>query len=182
MEGVPVTVGFFAASFAALGLSFFLLGIGVLWVPFAAVMCFNKAELAGLNSTRYAVVGALYSVLFLMPLIHLSARMDGKRVPEVLVVLAYVALYGGIWILGATAGLGFALSGASGWVKGISIPILSINVLSLIVSLAVLAHAPEDSTDESYRETLPSFAYILPFALAFVWLAVTAAVLFWGLG
>ena len=188
MHDVPITVGFMLAATVAFGLSLLPLGIGVLWSPFAAVMCYNRAALAGLNSTRYAVVGALYSVLFLMPLIYLSARMDGKRVPKALVVLGYVVLYGGIWLGGAIAGLAasfsfsfnFGFGGGSGLANGIAIALLCINALSMIVSLAILAQAPEDSMDKGYRETLPPFAYILPFALAFGWTAVTAAMLLLG--
>ena len=126
MHDLPIQAGLLLVAFLVFGFSFLLAGIGVLWSPFAAVMCYNKAESAGLPSIRYALIGALYSALFLMPLIYLTARMDGRRVPYFLVVLGYSLLYGCIWLVGAIAGLAasfsfsfnFGFGGGSGWRMG----------------------------------------------------------------
>ncbi len=184
MHDLPVYAGLLLAALLAFGFSLLLLGIGVLWSPFAAVMCFNKAESAGLPSIRYALMGALYSVLFLMPLIYLTARMDDKRTPKGLVVLGYVLLYGVIWLVGATTGvanvvsffLDVAGSHVSEWEQnGIALTVYLVYILSLIVSLFMLFNPPPNGTGRRFHETLPPFAYILPFVLAFGWLAVSAA-------
>ena len=165
------------------------MAIGVLWAPFAAVLCFNKAEAIGLPSIRYALMGALYSVLFLMPLIYLSARMDGKRVPRGLVILAYFVLYGCICMAGAAVGLSFVVNflldlvngAVSGFGKSmIPISVYSVFMISMILTLLIHIKAPPDSSAKGFRESLPAFPYVLPFVLAFGWLALSVVVLLLG--
>ena len=173
---VPLGVAILIFSLLAFGLSLLLLGAGVLWSPIAAVICYNKAELVGLPSIRYAAVGALYSVLFLMPLIYLSARMEGKRVPKIVVMLAYVVLYVGIWLFGtfSFAQLWLLVTNShasqtdpSGWLAIVPLVLFLFNILSMIISLVMLSRVSPDITGRRFRETLPPLACITPFALAF---------------
>ena len=38
--------------------------LGLLWAPFATMLCARAARARGLDSRRYAIAGAVYSVLF----------------------------------------------------------------------------------------------------------------------
>ena len=53
----------------------------VILSPFAALTCWLIARSRGLSQYRYAAAGALYSILFILPLIYLVLRMYGRSVP-----------------------------------------------------------------------------------------------------
>ncbi len=55
----------------------------------------------GLSLSRYAMAGALYSLLFLFPYVYLAARMNNRSFPTFVVGLVYFVLFIVIWMGGA---------------------------------------------------------------------------------
>ena len=63
-----------------------LQSLGVAWAPFAALISGFQARKVGLSFRRYTIAGAMYSVLFLVPWVHLLGRFQdtdaGKHLPS----------------------------------------------------------------------------------------------------
>jgi hypothetical protein len=64
--------------------------IGVIWAPFAALICGISAKSKGMSAIRYAVAGAAYSLLFLIPSLYFTLRLLRLRVPRVVVDMGYI--------------------------------------------------------------------------------------------
>ena len=79
--------------------------IGPIWMPFASAISARSARNKGLSAWRYALAGALYSLLLFWPWVYLLARMNDKRVPRFLIGLFYFFIYvawllgGALWLL-----------------------------------------------------------------------------------
>ena len=84
-------------SVIALAFVWFFIAIGVLWAPFAMVICGAIARTRGLSVVRYAGAGGIYSILFVLPWFYLLVRMFGVRPQHALVQLGYMFLYLG-WL------------------------------------------------------------------------------------
>lgn len=164
---------FFPAVILAVGV-----GIGLLWAPFAALFCAHAAGVRGFESRRYALAGAVYSILFFWPWVYLIARMYGRTIPSPMIRLAYILLYGVIW---PSIALSFIPS-AFGFPHPLWIicPIL-ILVSAVTWSMSIrrltswhrrYGHVSQDLSDDVF----PSRIYIMPFAHAFLWLLVAIGV------
>ena len=70
-----------------------LAGVGILWAPFAALICVAIARAKTLAEGPYARQGALCSALFLLPWVYLMFRLFGISLPSFIVKLAYGLLY-----------------------------------------------------------------------------------------
>ncbi|MXY99205.1 hypothetical protein F4Y93_00650, partial [Candidatus Poribacteria bacterium] len=86
--------------FVAWWVVLWLVIIGIAWTPFAAVataIVAKKRELTALPSDPsagdYALAGALHSALLLFPWIYLIARILGRPLPVLMVIVAYSATY-----------------------------------------------------------------------------------------
>ena len=77
-----------------------LVVFGVVFSPFAAWICVSIARSRSLDPRKYVMASVVYSVLFFLPWIYLVVRMHGRSVPRILVLLAYVILYG-VWVYGS---------------------------------------------------------------------------------
>ena len=73
---------------------------GLLWSPFAALICRLVAHVRRLLGNGYGGAGFRYSLLFLLPWVYLVLRMAGVPVPRVVVRVGYGILYG-FWIAAA---------------------------------------------------------------------------------
>ena len=82
--------------------------LGLLWSPFAALICRLVAHVRKLPSKGYGGAGFRYSVLFLLPWVYLVLRMAGVPVPRVVVRVGYGILYG-LWIAAAVGSVVFGL-------------------------------------------------------------------------
>ena len=80
---------------------------GLLWSPFAALMCRLVAHVRKLPGNGYGGAGFRYSVLFLLPWVYLVLRMAGVPVPRLVVRVGYGMLYG-LWV---AAAVGSVVSG-----------------------------------------------------------------------
>ena len=87
----------FAAVFWFIVLSMVL---GLLWSPFAGLICRLVSHHRKLPGSGYGGAGFRYSILFLLPWVYLVLRMTGLSVPSVVVRAGYGLLYG-LWIAAA---------------------------------------------------------------------------------
>ncbi len=162
---------------------------GVLFAPFAALICYIRASSIGLPPGHYARIGALYSTLLFFPWIYLIVRMFNKSLPNLLIGIGYCVLYtawffGSIVVLAVVAifigiiALGFSTDVERTYIHILLfcavIIILCVDVVAWILSMARLDrfhrnHIPSEGF-------LPDRAYIMPFAYALVWIA--AVILF----
>ena len=81
------------ASALVITFSLLLLLFGVLWAPFAALVTARVASARDMASGRMAEAGAKWSLPFFFPWIYLLLRILGKRVPDKIVVGAYILMY-----------------------------------------------------------------------------------------
>lgn len=72
--------------------------IGLAWAPFGALVYAREGKRRGHSPVRYAVTGAVYSLLFYVPWLYGKKWIDHKPLPRNNVVWAYAFLYL-IWIL-----------------------------------------------------------------------------------
>lgn len=171
-----------ALAFFVLVGAIIVLTIGIVWSPVAALLCGIAAHKRGMSTARYAIAGAFYSALFILPWIYLMLRLLGRKAPTDLVYLGYIIIYTA-WVL-CPIPLYFAMAYIFfthtsrldellsfelqvfdyllAW--GASIYIV-FNVLVLLKSIHDLrrVHRIESEASHSQRDVLPDRRYILPF-------------------
>ena len=170
---------FWGSIFFAIVFAVPVLAVGLLWAPFAALICWRVANSKGLKGRRYAVAGAAYSILYFFPWVYLVARLYDRTFPRILVRGVYVILYCVIWPLAALS-VFFPAQGP---------PPLNLFLLMLLpiaatwfLSLRRLIgwrNLDRSASDDLSDDVMPNTVYILPFAFAYIWTLVTAAA--WGL-
>ena len=94
---------FILGPFVFVGLGAAIVLVGALWSPAAAALCARAARRRGLAPGRYAIWGALYSILMIVPWVLLLQRLHGSLIPRRLLELSYWILYVGIWGCGMIA-------------------------------------------------------------------------------
>ena len=77
---------------------FWLIIVGALWTPFAALICLAVARVRRLDGDGWGKAGALYSLTFFLPWVWLVLRMAGVPIPAVVTRAGYALLYG-LWLL-----------------------------------------------------------------------------------
>lgn len=167
------------------GCAILLFSIGIewilLWAIFAGTICVLIARYKGLNMIVYGVVGAIYSVLFILPWIYLILRMYGVHIRRGIILCVYGVIYIYVWMFGAVA---FSLIAAIELFPSISTLILMLNLLIGLTSLKmiwnrdsrdrkdnaylVMKHS-EKYVDEMWAKGLPKFSYMVPFILIPIW-------------
>ena len=68
--------------------------VGVIFAPFAALICNVRARRMRLDLLRYSVAGFAYSAFLVFPCVYLLARMYGKSISSTMARVAYIVL---IW-------------------------------------------------------------------------------------
>ena len=175
-------------SFVAAFFSWLLALAGLLWAPFGALICGRAARKSGLSIRRYAAVGAVLSVLYFFPWLHLALRMNNWYLLPRFIWWAYFVLYVIFWLIGvmgfglwmlSAADTSAALDRFAGvgstdptLIKRIITAQLVVNAVLWIVTLIRLWRM--NRHDSNYLPTsdwdplLPHSTYILPFACAWV--------------
>ncbi len=164
-----------------------LAAIGPIWMPFASLICARSARKKGLSVWRYALAGALYSLLLFWPWVYLLARMNDKRVPRFFIGLFYFFVHAA-WLLGGslylligtfTAHPGSAydyefgnphvqLSYAAG-----ALTLISVVTWFMSLTRLLRVHDRESAKENQCRTTtLPHWEYLIPVVYMMVWLAV----------
>lgn len=177
-------------SIIALAFVWFFIVLGLLWAPFAMVICGAIARTRGLSVVRYAGAGGIYSILFVLPWFYLVVRMFGAKPQRALVQAGYIFLYLG-WLAGPIIGgavfIDITLTPAE-WDPDLAGPMRMvrpyiaraltwINVATLVGSLALLVykdywqylHGKMPVEDADSGDILPRPIYLLPFALVLFW-------------
>lgn len=166
---------FWGAIFFAIVFGGPMLVTGLLWAPFAAMICWRLAEWRGLNGRRYAVTGATYSILYFLPWVYLVVRLCDRTVPSFLVRGVYIVLYCVVWPLAALS-IVFPAQGPSPF--NLLLFVLLPSTMTWFLSLRrLLAWRKLDrlSTDHLSDGVRPDRVYIVPFALAYAWTLISAA-------
>ena len=65
------------------------LAAGLLWASFNALLCFKAAKKRALTGWPYAVAGAAYSILFVLPGLYLLLRLRDNTIHRSQVIAAY---------------------------------------------------------------------------------------------
>ena len=82
----------FLVFFAGTAPTMFITLVGIGASPVVAATCALLARRRGLSMRRYAIAGAIYSVLSFLPGVYLIAVLAGRTPPKALIVLAYLAM------------------------------------------------------------------------------------------
>lgn len=178
---------------------------GILWSPFAALLCGLAARRNGLPAGQYARTGWSYSVQMLLPWIYLAALLSDKPPSAKIVRIGYRALYA-LWAsviilsVGMFAGALLSRDGVFGDANpdtyrsfGMYIPSMLIAIAGFAVNGLLLRKSlrdlrrkwREDSENpkpDERRYDPPHEAYTRPFVLmplgvALGWLAWGAVVM-----
>ena len=176
-------------SIIALMAAYFVIALGLLWSPFAMVICGAIARTRGLSVVRYAGAGGIYSILFILPWFYLVVRMFGAKPQHALVQAGYVFLYLG-WLAGPIIGGTILIDGELATVErdldaagligrmppDIANALTWVNLATWAGSLTWLVYkdwkyrygkVPVEVTDVG--DILPSPIYLMPFALVLFW-------------
>ena len=65
------------------------LAAGLLWAPFNALLCFKSAKKRALTGWPYAVTGATYSILLVLPGLYLLLRLRDNTIHRSQIIAAY---------------------------------------------------------------------------------------------
>ena len=181
---------FWLSLYAISGIVLLSLG-GLVWSPFAAFIAFRRARQRGLAPIRYMFIGALYSILLIIPWFILIGKMDDIKSSTgwAFWILYICWLFGPIAILFLDNMTTVHDSSAS----HLAIPLGIVMILMWVGSMVWLGLSKEKS-DRSvrpaevvvtkaqrlraarrrrYEDQRPERGYILPFACAMVSLLAT---------
>ena len=173
---MPLTVPFFYGTFGVFIFAALFVAGGILWSPFAALICALIASIRGLPIRRCALAGAVYSILLFLPWVYLVARMLGKSIPKQVVVAVYILLYGVVWLYGTAGFAVFAFLASSQSLIAAGAFVLSIFLCIASVSQFSRRRAYlRDNPDDLQDDILPNRAYIVPFAHTLGWMIVSLA-------
>ncbi len=166
-ETVPMALPFIVIPIAKV-----MLLAGAVWALPAALIAYKLAKDEGLSPFRHAVLGAIYSVAFLLPwFYHVFVTILGRPLLSDFARLGYVILYA-TWLLGPIAGTSGAMflhtimyeSGGEYILPRMTLPLIVMS-LTWIVSLSMLTtgrEGPEILSDSP----LPSLRHTVPLILA----------------
>ena len=145
--------------------------LGLVWMPCAALICALTARSRGLSVTRYAIAGAVYSILLSLPWIYLWFRMRNRPLPFFIIVAGYVFLYVtwifahlSVMIFFATA-LGHRTGIALAWTVSL---LLVFSLAHLVIHHKTRAHTKPNSIDELEDNLLIPWAAIGPFVYKYI--------------
>ncbi len=165
---VPIFAVFWSVVFFPIVIAWPSLAVGLLWAPFAALICARMAKSRGLDKRRYATVGAIYSILFFWPWAYLVARMRDKNVPSYFVKGTYIILYCVVWPLATLSAILPALMASPLRPFLLVVPLSAVTWFISLKNLLGL-NKYEWRTDDDVDGMIPERVYIMPFAYAFIW-------------
>ena len=140
------------------------LGLSILFAPFVGAICMWLAHRRGLSVYYYGLIGAAYSVLFLLPGVYLMILLSKGTVPRIAIVAAYVALYLTWCLLLWAASLLLIEILDENRILGVVLLVSS--GFALVVSLRLLKY---EQGFDSYEEHTPhDLVYLIPFLFAFL--------------
>ena len=163
------------APFFVLVIFYMLAAIGLLWSPVAAYTCARVARSKGVDARRYAIAGAIYSILLFLPWIYLWSKLRNKPLRGITVAIGYVLLYA-LWLIGPISFMAI-LAGSDQSQSIAALVMLAMLVISLVLikfaNLCIKCCDVFDANNDALGKLICS-PYLTPFVFAFVTLA-----LFW---
>ena len=114
------------------------LAAGLLWAPFNALLCFKAAKKHTLTGWPYAVAGAAYSILLVLPGLYLLMRLRGNAIHRSQIIAAY-ALCGLAFLV--LTGSSYGLFLATGYTHEASVSSMYGYFCVAMLLLAVIASA-----------------------------------------
>ena len=153
---------------------------GPLWMPFASLICARVAHRKGLSAGRYALAGAVYSLLLFWPWVYLVARMNDKRVPRFFIGLFYFFVYvawllGSIWLFGGATSYQYDLGIPHAQLTYAVGALTLISVVTWFMSLTKLLRVNDRESakaNSTWAATLPHWEYLMPIVYMMLWMAV----------
>ena len=166
--------------------SILLVPLSIVWAPFAALISASQARRRGSTDWRYyRMVGALYSVLLLLPWIYLTLRLAGRTVPLSLIRGVYIAIYV-LWafylLITFYLRLASPQNDAQFWL------VLAVGIFAFFVSAWMLIRHTVGNdqqegvqhTENDYRLTQRGLVYLTPFVfLIFHAVAIVSPFTLW---
>ena len=149
--------------------------LGLLWSPIAAYSCGRAAQARGLNTRRYAVAGAIYSILLFLPWLYLWSNLRNKPLGGNTIALGYILTYG-LWLLGpigvvcTTITVAFDHDRDPVWtiILLVMLTMVVISVLHQIVAKSTVKSTHSHSSGQHATDLLPALANIMPFVYAYI--------------
>ena len=183
--------GFIITTVLAIYLPVAFLALDLAWAPFAAWICARSARKKGLDVRRHAVAGALYSALMFWPWVYLILRMNGRRVPSMLVRLFYISVFTS-WMFGSIfwtflfalifhPGIDSLYELSNPWVvfSYIVYALAFAKIAVWFVSLrTLLKRRRRESGDENRSDAMITREYLIPLVFAVVSIPITVFVVF----
>ena len=80
-------------SASIISFSLLVLAFGIVWSPFAALICAKAGSTVGTSVGSLARAGAVYSALFFFPWLYFLLRTLNRRIPDRVLVGTYAVLY-----------------------------------------------------------------------------------------
>ena len=149
--------------------------IGVLWSPFAGLICGFIARRDGRSFARYTIVGMIASLLFFWPWVYIVRQMNeyplSVKVIRILYVLLFIFWIGGPVILLAILGLaGIGTMSTNFTEPLIVIPYAAVALLNIALCCAGKILLPDIAriSENSADGIVPNMRYVLPPLFAFV--------------
>lgn len=168
---------FFGASImVSLGIGL-LASLGLLWLPFGALIYAKEGRKNG-HTIRYALSGAACSLLFYIPWLFVHKSIRNQPIPRRNVTLAYLFLYIA-WLLGPIGFLGIpALFFGVDFTRfGIVHIWTGISLAFLIATFLLIVRAREQSVMSAWP--LPRLPYLLPLIGLYITSAPYGMLLLW---
>ena len=128
---------------------------GLVWMPFGAFIYAMEGKKKGQSPIRYAVSGAICSLLFYIPWLYVKKWIENKPVPHKNIIWAYAFLYL-VWLFGPTpVWLVLFLSSSDTSGAFILLPLAFVALTSIILMRA----RKQSGVSNGY---FPRFPYLLP--------------------
>lgn len=157
------------APFFVVSIALALAAIGLVFAPIAFITLAFFARSKGTNPYVTAAFGALYSLLFFVPLIYFALRLTNRNVSPNLVLFAYAFLYF-VWLFGIV-GVFMTLAIVSEDPSAVSFFLILFTLTTISASVWRLL-IPSDRNDSScripIRRLTPFITAYLNLLLAFV--------------
>ena len=149
--------------------------IGLLWSPIAAYTCARTARARGLNTRRYAITGAIYSILLFLPWVYLWSNLRNKPLSRKTITLGYILtyvlwLFGPIALVGTVIGTAFDYERDPAWtiILLVMLTMVVISVLHQVVAKSTVKSTHSHSSGKHATDLLPALANIMPFVYAYI--------------
>ena len=149
------------APFFVIAIVLALAAIGLACAPIAFITLAFYARSKGMNPYTTSTFGALYSLLFFVPVIYFALRVSGRQVAPNLVLFAYAFLYF-VWLFGIV-GVFMVIAIVSENPSGVSISLILFTLVTTSVSVLPLLR-PGNRDGLSCRIPI---RHLFPFIIAY---------------